>query len=387
MLFLSLLQLLFFPLTTNLKDCTPLHNVAVKEAGLFRSTSHGLVPVPFQIDERRKDGTYRMEWILSGGEWIRDKLEKGDLYITAEDELVFEESSLGKKHYFKGGVTGCEIEVEGKGFLYLLRSSHREGRKMGIYDKEKRIFKGVNLSIGFTDERYPATINYMTFGGERNLLDRVKLKLTFSFLGGRVKVIKTEEDMEGGVTGYKEGAVRSLIRYRVRTSLAENVSSPWREGVLEIYRDMIALPVETYIPFGSLTGIGETELLLSFDFSKNMKGALLRTEKLIRPVVMDGKTSDAEKSLDGSDSPGWVEFEKNFLRLGVVLKSEGVSQRSFFYREDEKESTGEFGWRLRGLKGGSEIKVFILKLKNDEKIQNLYPYLIRGYRIKIKPLN
>jgi len=391
------------PIKVSLKDCTSLHMRPIKDIGLFQAIDGKLKPVPFQIDERRKDGSYRMDWIFEGGEWIREKLEKGDLYLTPEDELIFEETSLGKRHFFDEKISGCEIEIPEKGFVYLLTLPHpQSSEKVFIYDREKRIFKSPFFSFGFTDETHTAVLNFMDTGGG-DILDRFKMTLSFSFFFGKLKVVKTEDDMVANITGYREGPLRGLLKQRFRMEILKGVATPWAERVTEIYKKAVIFPSDLFIPFGPGLLITDAELLVSLDFNKKMKGAFLWTEKFKRPVLIDGKTSEREKNLNGSEFPRWVALKTRFgTMVGIVRGDETLEkaplEKSFFYRDDEnyesknkeeRGSIGELGWRIKGLeklkRGRYRFDVIITKI-NEKSIDDVLSLYLREISINIKDL-
>jgi len=327
---------------------------------LFKVSSGKLVPVPFQIDERRK-GNYRMDWILRAGDWIGDVLEKGDLYISPDDELVFYKESPGEKFHFKG-IKGCEIEVDGR-YLYLLESKRGKGtQKNGRYDREKRVFEGRYFSIGFTDLSYPAILNFLSIKDGPNIIDRLRMKLNLSVLG-RWKVFKTEENFSGDITGYKEGTLRSFIKRRLDMEITGGKNIFSQETFVEIYEDAVKIPLKFYIP--EIFASGSSELILTMDFNEKIDGSILEVENSKVKGLINGKTSEVEKPLDGLESPRWFRIRGKGEDFLVILKEEREISKKFFYDEERRE----FGWIITLNRGGTyTLHIILLRSEGIAKI-------------------
>jgi hypothetical protein len=366
----------FYPLSVELKDCSSLFWTNLKDVALFRVSKGKPVPVPFQIDEKR-NGNYRMDWILKAGEWIGDALEKGDLYISEDDELLFYKESLGEKSYFKG-IRGCEIEVDGK-FLYLLESKRgKTVQKNGRYNRERRVFEGRYFSIGFTDLSHPANLNFLKIKGGSNIIDRLRIKLNLP-LFGRWKFFKTEEDFSGNITGYKEGPLRSFIKQKLGLEITNWGNLFSHEGFIEIYEDAVKIPLKFYIP--EVFASASSELIITIDFNEKIDGSILEVENSKVKCLIDGKISEFEKSLNGLEAPGWFRIRgkgKDFL---VILKEEREINKKFFYDEERRE----FGWSIKLNEGGNyPLSIILLKAEGTGRINT--SFLFDKPRVTVKNL-
>lgn len=309
-----------------------------------------------------------MDWILQGGAWIRDTLEKGDLYISAEDELLFYEEFLGEKYRFKG-IKGCEIEVPGKGYVYLLESKGSKGEKrIGKYIKEKRIFEGKEFSFGFTGPSCPFVLNFLRIKNGPNILDGIKVKVTFSL--GNWKMIKTEKDMNGEITGYREGALRTLLRQNSRMEIIKGINILPRERIIEIYEGEIRIPFNIYIPWLLRN---RAEILLTIDFNERIDGSTFWTEKVRKRTVIG--RSKSEDDFNRSEFPRWFAIKGEIGNLLVIIKEEMEEQKEhpqgeFFYDKNDRE----LGWRIKEnkeIKRGSYRFDIILRINKADEIPSL----------------
>lgn len=372
-----------FPIVVPLKDCKSLHKVKIESLGLFTFKNRKVQPVPYQIDDMRRDETYRYDKIKEGGRWEEDERKSGDMEVSRYDELLFYADALEEKGYPLER-KGCEIKVEWgtrKGFVYLLPLSHPGCKNVAVYYPEGRMVEGEVLQFGFTDSRYPAVVNLLALpfhGKFVDILDRFKMNLSVSFLFGKLKLEMNEEDIKGDITGYRIGCVRALLRQRFSVRLVEGIKTPWVYRVTKLYKDMGSFPNDIYIPFRPGLVITDAKLRVTLDFNEEVKGSYLWTEKFKDKVLVDGKSSETEEKLNGSPFPSWVALETRFGTLVGIVKVDtklemSELKRRFFYRDDEsyedlrgeaKGSIGELGWvieELKNLKGGMyKLEVIIM---------------------------
>jgi len=354
----------------------PLLNQEISLLGLFADRAGKLSPVPFQIDKKDKDGQYTLEMTKSGDKWQRNPELPSSLKLEKNDEIVFRSRDLGEKASPDKWPSsqGLEIEVtdpvnQSKAYAYLLaflEPAPRSPVDFIEFRPESSLFLSDELS-----SKIPVFLNFLVFGRDPkspNLFDRFKLRIGTSFLFGKIKVEKTEEDFQARLLAYTDGPIRVITIQELRADLVAGVKSPWIKQVSISYPNRIDFPIEIHIPFRPGLIINEAHATNTFDFSENISGSILYYPSLPAPLVVDGVMSPAELNVP-SDYPPWCALAGKFGGIVTTLKyDDNVAQadikKTFFYRDDRNYrdqfdnkpgSFGEMGIKITGmenLKGG-----------------------------------
>lgn len=199
--------------------------------------------VPLQVDERDEAG----EWVLPNG--VMPTADDPDATLDENDVVLFMWSDAGSRDEagarLAGGVAEIEI-VDPLGFppryLYLSRGSAGAAvSPLGYvsYDSELDRLEG-RVSLGFADG-IPQLLA-LEPGGE-NVLDRLKIRATATFLWGLISITRTEQDLlPEGVT-WKSGPIRVIRRQPLQIRIRFGLRSPRFTSTTFFYRDFASLPL------------------------------------------------------------------------------------------------------------------------------------------------
>ncbi|MDD5224648.1 MAG: hypothetical protein PHE84_11735, partial [bacterium] len=305
-----------------------------------------------------------------GDKWQRNPELPSSLKLEKNDEIVFRSRDLGEKVSPDKWPSsqGLEIEVtdpvnQSKAYAYLLaflESAPRSRADFIEFRPESILFLSDELSY-----KIPIFLNFIIFGRDPqspNLFNRFKLRIGTSFLFGKIKVEKTEEDFQARLLAYTDSPIRVITIQELRANLFGGVKSPWIKQVSISYPNRIDFPIEIHIPFRPGLIINEAHATITYNFSENISGSIFYTPYLPAPVVVDGVMSRAELNVP-HDYPPWCVLVGKFGGIVTTLKyDDNVSlaniKKTFFYRDDrnyrdqfenEPGSFGEMGIKITGM--------------------------------------
>jgi len=183
---------------------------------LFAQRGSGLVPVPYQIDERDPKG----EILMRRGPKAAVDSDKGA--FDANDELVFMAFDTGGKAPGKPAISGCgtfaEIAVSDvkkgvTGYVYLAKCSSppaASSKKYARWDPAKRLAITDRYKMGWREEKFHYHYyDYLSLFGGPDILDRVKIRIAVGFK--RLHLVFKEDSFKPDVLGYISGPVRAVL--------------------------------------------------------------------------------------------------------------------------------------------------------------------------------
>ena len=210
---------------------------------LYALGEDGASPIPFQIDEVSPSGRI----VLTSG---RDKgKDADDGRFDANDQLVFMAADVGRRASRRAdlpeaAVQGAEIEiVDPLGgptrYAYLLVFAGPAKRSPVDYVRYEPEGRGLvsYTYIAKVGESHPATAATYAFrapvgGDETDIMDRVKLRLSFTFF---LRFVKNEEDVAVKEIGYVDGPVRVILRTAQSLKLLFGIPGPSTTGDTYFY--------------------------------------------------------------------------------------------------------------------------------------------------------
>ena len=371
------------------EEFQPFLGQEISRLGLFVARAGKLAPIPLQIDKKDKDGQYILEMIKSGDKWQKNSQLPSPSKLEKNDEITFMARDLGEKVSPDKWPTpsGLEIEItdpinQAKAFAYLLAFPSSAPRSPADYIEftpEPSLFRSDEITYGFTDPKHPALINYIAFGRDPkspSLLDRFKMRMGISFLFGKLKVEKNEEDLKVRLLAYTDGPIRVITLQEFAIDIMAGIKSPWVKRVSISYPNRIEFPNDVYIPFRPGLVISEAHTTATFDFTERVAGSVLYHPALPAPLAVDGVMSPAELNAPSEYAP-WSVLAGKFGGFLETLKfddkiAKANIKKTFFYRDDrayrdqyeyEPGSFGEMGMKITGmenLKGGTYQFTFVL---------------------------
>jgi len=364
--------------------------------------------IPFQIDEVDKKGEYIYPVVYKNGSLRESGAGKKPGIVKPRDELVFISRDLGDQanpNQWPAG-RGMEIEVRdpldgGKGYAYLFhfpeppKLSPRD--YVGLLPGGKAVFTE-EFVFGFNDPDHPAVFNLAAFydpeapgdierAMKRNLLDRLKIRATISFLLGKIRMDLSETDTKGRLQACLDGPVRVIKKYRNWVDLLPGIPSPSIDRLVFNYPNRIVLPNDMYLPFNPEAFITDGEITVALDFTRRAVGSYLFNPINEKPLLIDGKMSPEERkvsefTVDAIEriSPWILIFNDEGAVLGRFFLSDKIWNEfrrlgpasafrySFFYTDDaaapddpglEPGKYGEFGFQGKGVANVPQGHYFI----------------------------
>jgi len=319
--------------------------------GLFALKQGKVLPIPFQIDEKTTSG----EYVFTEGE---KKNQDPDPKFDANDELVFMAFDAGDRtdQVELPDLTGAyEIEISdplgrGKAWVYLCSFSKIAARsavdyvKMD-YDKATKHFI-VTAPNYFTKSTADAIIyDYLALpkpggGFGPDLVDQLKIRGIITAFFGTLKIpFNFDQLVKSKVTSWKDGPVRILRRGEGYLEIAEVKIKGSGSAVLFFYPNFFIYPMTIDMPLDLEAALTDMDLQGVTDFSKSAYGwNYYDAQNPPNPqVVLDGKMSEAEKSLKIHFDHDWlchINGPGNYCHRIIFPQAWSFIAKEVFYLDD-----------------------------------------------------
>lgn len=302
----------------------------IEKLRLFAFFAGEFKPIPFQIDEKLPDGSYALPNLAPGmseGKEVSTNDEDRGLFDD-NDDLVFMIKDIGDRAarsvWRKGYDKGMEIIVTdpltgGKGYAYLLHfetppppskvdyvKTYREG-------ENRSIIEAITYTLGDREDEF--CYDYLSIvGGDGkkgpDLLDRMekirakaktrRLFLSIDFNFGFDVVTKTI------LIAFKDGPVRVISRSKglLDFMVIKIEASGWGETFY--YSSHFTRPIILELPVNLDKFLRSFDLYGACDFTKETYGSKVYDPINPQGTLLDGKMSEAEKSLITDVDHNWV---------------------------------------------------------------------------------
>ena len=283
----------------------PLLDVPLEKLSLLRASAQGLVPIPFQIDRRDREGRY----ILDQGTPAREGVTRLDL----DDELVVRAADLGlplgKNHRQTDppGLVALRFEASSdkqRGWLYARVSEQRPpGSTVAQieYDAEADAVQSASYRVGFS-RQLPFLVDSFAWrmtgseGWSPNLIDTMKIRHYGDFLGF-IPFRRTQRDYTSKLIAVKPGPLRTIRRTENRVRMLWGLKTP------AVYIDYVMMPdgfvMDTIIeiPFNVGLFFDDVETLTTVDWSEDaaLPRLTLHPPRRRTALYIDGAMSAEEQ--------------------------------------------------------------------------------------------
>ncbi|UCD84544.1 MAG: hypothetical protein JSU92_14955 [Deltaproteobacteria bacterium] len=288
----------------------------IRNMSLFSSIGGRARPIPFQIDELNPEG----EWVLTKiplhlqGTSIEPEKDDDNGHLDKNDELVFMVRDSGdripKEQYPQGALAVDEITladpIDGnKSWVYLcsfLENPPRSDKDYVDYvfpkDQMDYVISG-NYKIGYTPE-LPNSPSYISIGGSKNILDRMKIRFTVKILG--IPFDFNEDLFWSRLSLYNDGPIRVIRRTRNAIQLTKTFrsSSAAIENVMYDNASVVPFRIKLPVSLKWLKRIFNMTGRSGADF-QNMHGWQVKTNVDPRWLNVDGKMDEIEKEIGGEN--------------------------------------------------------------------------------------
>lgn len=231
------------PVVVDGADLPTLHGVGVERIAALRCEATACAPMPLQIDERDEAG----EWALPDG--AAPTVDESPAVFDANDALSFMFADAGGRAPEAARAAGAELEIELSdplgyppryAYLAVLEGAAPTApRQYVFYDAADDRLRGA-VTLGFAGG-VPAYLA-LAPGGD-NVLDRLKIRATATFLWGLFGVTRSEEDLLPLAPTWKAGPIRVIRRQPMLIRMRFGLRSPRFVSTTFFYRDFAELPL------------------------------------------------------------------------------------------------------------------------------------------------
>lgn len=338
------------------------------------------VRIPAQVDEQRvvraSSGEPYLDYVFPQG--IQATVDD-DPAFDSDDLLVFLCGDLGDQAgedswWVSEGVPGYEIQVEdprdgSRGWAYVLVSSASElpaPEDYVRYQPEESVLEARSYRIRLS-QRNPILYEELVLRagaaetnlGERNIIDRFKMRAEASLLVRFLRFRRNESDLHSRKVAWLDGPVRVVRRMETRVDLLWGFTTPVQVQDTIFYPDHFYFWVDLTTPIALRRVTPDARVRLSADLNEQGVGMLFVSRSNPSGFLVDGIMSEQEQQAraegqdwyvltDGADTL----FSRVKIPEGVPvhLELEYVDDRSL---RDPPESVsgrlGDAGYRLSGL--------------------------------------
>lgn len=297
------------PVVVTGRQLTGMKGVPIADCALYSMREGALRPVPFQIDEKNKDGVMA----LTGPNG--KPVNPDDGLWDDNDELVFMAKDFGDRASKADMPAGCKQAVEiacadpvggGEGWVYCAAFNGppqvNPGRYVS-YDFPRDYVNADCYELGYTPGEMKSYFSTLilkdnTNTRSENLLDRYKFRVTLTLFFSLISLSRNEDDMRSVLVGYKDGPIRSVRQCSNSIYLKFGIRSPTSIVDNYYYRDSIEWPTLIKLPFNVSTIASEGFLISGCDWAPSSTGMRYFNSCNLSPVLVDGVMSEAEIKLN-----------------------------------------------------------------------------------------
>jgi len=283
-------------------DLAPFDGDRIERLALLRCTQGACRPIPFQIDERDARG----QWALDHGPEPTADDPPG--VLDGNDVLLFMAADAGDhapRTDLPRWLPAAEISVHdpldgATRWVYLVRypeAAPRAAASYVHYDPSTDRVRGAHVSLGFGRgvPDYLALTDGAAAGA--NLLDRLKVRASATFLFGLIRFSRNEDDLTTQFAGWREGPIRVIRRQRQWVRLGWGIRSPTFGSYTYFYRDCAELPVGLSLNFPPHYFFGNIVIRIILDF-RDLRGWSLVVPSLPAPLPIDDQMTAQKEALN-----------------------------------------------------------------------------------------
>lgn len=262
-----------------------------------------LVPIPFQVDKRNRDGQYALPY---GPE---PTAADNPGILDASDEVSMMIADLGPRLDASAGYSlpydALEIDLHDplggpERYAYIAAADNpiRTSKRYVVYDSKRDQIETDSYRLGFTND-FPtdyAPQNRIGQGGP-SIIDRFKVRV-------RAVVLRifpfhlNENDVNNNLLGWKAGPIRVIRRLSHSVRLILGIHSPEVTNVDLFYRNFGENPFKVYFPWVPRLLFGNIHVRLDLDF-RDLSGYRLSYSGMNGPPIAVGDAR-AEQQLEGN---------------------------------------------------------------------------------------
>jgi len=375
-----------------------LSSLTGKELGSFslmRWRGGKLEPIPFQIDEKTKEGAF----VYPNGQ--KKNPQAGNGKLDAQDELVLMAWDAGEFApasfpWPESAESGAQIIItdpvrNNKAVVYLFSfpspppiskgdyAQHlvEEGRN---FVKTDHYYFGEPIAKGFFD-RFHLVGPDGKIGP--NLVDRIKGRGHITTMAGLVNLLRGENDTPADLMAWIDGPVRVVHRMEGGLELPLGIKVKLAGGSDNVfYRNYLYTPIFFSLPAGAASLLKGSYMIYTIDYNNKFKGSYYFDPVNKTPTVIDGKMDAQEKALNLESIHNWYAVggdQGNLVeRMIVPAQWKDYVRITTFYVDDDQEpdppedepGRHQFGFKLGGLfeAPAGKYQYYLYYMVPDQKV-------------------
>jgi hypothetical protein len=356
------------PVIVKAGSLSDMKDAQIKNLALF-AWDGGFSPIPFQVDERAKNGMF----VYTEGE--KADPSQGDGKYNGDDELVFMVwDSKGKAE--AGAKTPCgpsrvvEIEIvdpiDSKlAWVYLAECGGTPPRSDVDYVRNE--YDGTRDWIKtdryhFAEQRGTSYFDRLALKGAsgaitENYCDRIKGRGEIVVAGGFITINTPESELKGTILAWIDGPVRvvHLMVGYIQFSVIKLNLGGQSENLF--YPNYYVTPITIDTPVNPGSVLRSFKMRYAIDWTKGFNGMKYYDPVNTKGVVLDGKMSDDEKNMDYNTGHDWYGLtgEQGNLVVRIIMPDEwrDIVPTTLYYVDDVNEDDSpesDKGQRCAGFK-------------------------------------
>lgn len=324
----------------------------------FRCAAGKTTPVVFQVDEINPQNR-----VVSGDALPEVSADEQPGLIDDNDQIVFMQRDLGERcgeeQLDRARGKLVELEASGgslkdKAYLYVLSAErgHVPSSSAVRFDKSRQNISTPAYDMAYSIE-HPHMISSFVLhelrGREnKNVLDRMKVRMVAKALGALVQLNMTEEEIGGTLLSARAGPVRVVRELKLDVQPVPGLKIPAKVRFLN-YERLFQAEVEFQIPKAAALFVSSLDLFLAMDYI-DARGVRISTSGLPQGAVVDGRTAAMEKQFDLGDKRWFLLTGEGINHVAVLHMEEGLNLRpTARFSDGEGE---EFAWPPERVPGG-----------------------------------
>ncbi len=319
---------------------SPFGGRPIAQLALYACGRSACQPIPFQADEQDAAG----HWVLDHSPGASP--EERPAILDDNGEMLFMAADAGERAGRAGlpdVAPAAEIRLHdpltgSDRWVYLLAFAGAAPRSPAAYvryDAAHDRIAGARVRLGFSGgiPDYLAVAG-AAHDGERNLLDRLKVRATATFLFGLIHLSRSEADLSTEFAGWRQGPIRVIRNQHQWIRLGWGIHSPTFGSYTYFYRDFAELPVALRLNFPPTYFFTDIMIRAVLDF-RDLRGWSVLVPSLPQPIPIDGVMTGQKVALN-SQPDSWFALTGPGITLLNALQvspSLATTRRRLFYRE------------------------------------------------------
>jgi hypothetical protein len=307
---------------------------------LVACTRAACQPIPFQIDERDAAG----DWVLDQGP--EPNADQASGVLQDNDLLLFMAADAAERAGqadLPPTTAAAEIAVRDPvahtiRWAYLVscpRIAPRSDVSYVDYDPVNDRVRGAHVSLGFRN----GVPNYLALDGSAapagpNLLDRLQVRATATFLWGLIHFSRDESDLTTQFVAWRRGPIRVIRRQRQWVRIGWGIRSPTFGSYTYFYRDFAELPVSLRLNFPPRYFFGDIAVETVLDF-RDLSGWSVLVPSLHGVIPIDGAITPQKEALNQLTDSWFALLGPQFTLIQTLGVSPSLSsvRRHLLYRQ------------------------------------------------------